>query len=1487
MDIARGNFYKTDTADRLPPFSRYQQAIKDLYKLEPDDCLNRIANTLREILNCETVCILLWNDAKQKLITEYESGLPEALHNPEHYRPDEGLTGKIIFSDATWLNCLIDIGNRQIYDQQKKVFLQEVTTKWENMERYDQVSNHGFRNLLGAPLFVRNEKLGAVKLINKLGDDGTLAEDGFGVKDLETLSYFLEAIEHVVEIKRNEKRVQSLLVVGQKIINTGSEFKEILNEIAERCADALNYRVCLIRLIEDKDLHVRASNVDLPSQTLPDIKSTPPAKAVEHRIPLKCTYDGDSKPSQLILESTEDEKKIKLSRPHSSFINFLQQFQLKSFLIVPILDRGHIIGTIECYASLPRGFPTAELNAIRMYIYALVISSIKDRQQLLLTNLIEMQRVSAVTDDAGAQEEKVINSVLSHIRNLLGRRLKTVAVLFSQQRLASAKLNCEEIYGVREKVLKSILGNAEFDALLSELNHPSDGNAFRTVVPGMRKINGKREELEVVRACISPERDRPPLGILFLGTQKSENGDGLPQHVAQLGADCLAVMLANIGEFKRSRGLPAIIRDASRALSQDEIYNLILSQTTGFFGFDFGAIARVDHMSRTIEIVKTKTVKPDLVNPEEWAAQARYTLGSDDILSWVQREKKHEIIDAARPGQRRDKRLNEEIYKQFNHRDLARIWVPFIFRKAGVTGEYEDDLVLGVIEAGYHRDTQDTINKEKSEQFVLFVDSCANTLQRITLLEERKSIDDILERFNQEMNSASRDRKPQRILQKLLEESVNLVRGDWGDITFLTHYDNKIRFLDNTISYNMPPLDRSEFARELEVGETGDTGIIGYVAWLGKAYWSNDVGTEPKYRLECPNVKSELAVPLRFSGRTIGVLNINSNSINWFDERKAELIQTVADQGAVLYHQARVVEPLYTLISPFNPFANPSELYTRVIDIIEEFLRTKTVSIWERIAKGHSEDQFTLKLVRASKGLWEKYGEAKIFQLPQECFTGNAVTTTKVVEVNEEEIKTEFITAKFAADNELRFMTAVPIAVGNECYGAINVFSRRNTKLFPEEVAILQILASKAAVALQSTRLIQSFNEVARIAPGDNVKSVLEGIAKAALIRLHADPVILFRYDAETRQLEPEAIVAGKFHFPEVQIVTTKNEMAKMILELKASRYLESEADYFKFEAEVNRSWHSNRFKSDFWHREKIKSLAALKLEHGGELVGMMFINYREPQVFTDPQKRLMEVFAAQAASVIYNAKTWERNNRYWEMQRADSLSLSVSEIVSSLAHNSGNLVFSTNMRVGRIQEFLNKVSGDTLPKSKIEEMVKSLREPLTELTEDFTRLRRYRQLDELNIQACDVNDLIRQALLMMRVKLDNQRITVDADRLTNSLPPVPCDHNQIQHVILNLFLNAAEAMGNKGTLSVATKVDDGYVQIRISDTGPGIAPENRNKIFSTTFTTKNLKEGSGMGLPISQYIVANHGGRLEFTSTPRKGTSFFVYLPLEDEDSL
>jgi GAF domain-containing protein len=615
-------------SDGISFFSSRQETFRKLYKLEPDKCLRSITEELRKSLDCETVCILLWNEGEQKLVTEYDSGLPESLGRAEEYGPHEGVTGATIFSENRWVRCLIDMKAHRIDDMQMRTRIDDESTNWHNMEAFASNSTKGdFRSLLGAPFSVRNQKLGVVKLINKLDGNGRLDDDGFKVEDVKTLSYFLDAIEHVVEIKRNEKQVQSLLHVGQKIIGSDFGHEEVLEEIVTRCASALNYRICLIRLLENDRLYVRASNMPPSGREELDARHTPYLSAVELKIPIKGSYQEDPRGrAQLQLFSAEGLKKIKLSKVNSRFTRFLHRHSLKSFLIVPIIRQGSVIGTIECYTSLPRDFSAQELDAIRLYVDALVITTINSRQQQLLTNLIELQRIGSVSDEAAGKEERVIAGVLNRMRELLGRKLKVLAVIFSRERLAQSNLARRELYGASRKELRDALGALEFQTILDGLHGPT-----RREQAGLRR--GKAGSAKAERAAksflkfeIPPDNEGAPLGALVLGFHGTVSDDEFPHQVARLGAAQLGVLLGNIEEFRRSKELLKIIDDAPLKNTLGDMYGFILNQTTGFFGFDFGAIAKVDYIGRRVETVMAQSAKPDLVDQTEWMLLSAYGL---------------------------------------------------------------------------------------------------------------------------------------------------------------------------------------------------------------------------------------------------------------------------------------------------------------------------------------------------------------------------------------------------------------------------------------------------------------------------------------------------------------------------------------------------------------------------------------------------------------------------------------------------------------------------------------------------------------------------------------------------------------------------------------------------------------------------------------------------------------------------------------------
>jgi two-component system cell cycle sensor histidine kinase/response regulator CckA len=148
-----------------------------------------------------------------------------------------------------------------------------------------------------------------------------------------------------------------------------------------------------------------------------------------------------------------------------------------------------------------------------------------------------------------------------------------------------------------------------------------------------------------------------------------------------------------------------------------------------------------------------------------------------------------------------------------------------------------------------------------------------------------------------------------------------------------------------------------------------------------------------------------------------------------------------------------------------------------------------------------------------------------------------------------------------------------------------------------------------------------------------------------------------------------------------------------------------------------------------------------------------------------------------------------------------------------------------------------------------------------------------------------DVNQVVRETLALRAYE---QRVTNIAviDALAAGLPQVFADGHQVQQVLLNLIINAEQAMlaaNGRGTIVVRTwhDADQESVILEINDDGPGIPEELQPKIFDPFFTTKEVGQGTGLGLTVAYAIVQEHGGRLRLESRPNAGASFYVELPV------
>jgi two-component system, NtrC family, sensor kinase len=144
-----------------------------------------------------------------------------------------------------------------------------------------------------------------------------------------------------------------------------------------------------------------------------------------------------------------------------------------------------------------------------------------------------------------------------------------------------------------------------------------------------------------------------------------------------------------------------------------------------------------------------------------------------------------------------------------------------------------------------------------------------------------------------------------------------------------------------------------------------------------------------------------------------------------------------------------------------------------------------------------------------------------------------------------------------------------------------------------------------------------------------------------------------------------------------------------------------------------------------------------------------------------------------------------------------------------------------------------------------------------------------------------DVNELVLQTTRLLRGQKAFRDIVIE-ERLDDGLPKVFGDENQLQQVLLNLSLNACEAMPGGGKLAITTARRGKDVTIRVADTGHGIRPEHMDRIFDPFFTTKPVGKGTGLGLSVSYGIVHQHGGELDVQSELNSGSTFRITLPIE-----
>lgn len=223
-------------------------------------------------------------------------------------------------------------------------------------------------------------------------------------------------------------------------------------------------------------------------------------------------------------------------------------------------------------------------------------------------------------------------------------------------------------------------------------------------------------------------------------------------------------------------------------------------------------------------------------------------------------------------------------------------------------------------------------------------------------------------------------------------------------------------------------------------------------------------------------------------------------------------------------------------------------------------------------------------------------------------------------------------------------------------------------------------------------------------------------------------------------------------------------------------------------------------------------------------------------------------------------------------------------ELTTGVAHELNNPLNNIGLFIGNITDLIELGSADT---ERILRELRSAHQQVGKATEIISHLRTFGRAAPVAREPVSINQVIARSLSLMQEQLRLRQITVVLDQSPEG-PTVAGSSIQLEQVFINLLTNARDALmeASVRTIEIATRIRTGWVDITVSDTGPGIPEGLEQRIFDPFFTTKGVGKGTGLGLSITYGIIKDHGGSIVVQNIPSRGAAFLIQLPLVPDDA-
>lgn len=456
------------------------------------------------------------------------------------------------------------------------------------------------------------------------------------------------------------------------------------------------------------------------------------------------------------------------------------------------------------------------------------------------------------------------------------------------------------------------------------------------------------------------------------------------------------------------------------------------------------------------------------------------------------------------------------------------------------------------------------------------------------------------------------------------------------------------------------------------------------------------------------------------------------------------------------------------------------------------------------------------------------------------------------------------------ARKSVRSELAVPLEIEGHVMGVLNVDSDRVNAFGTADEELLVALAQHSARVLHNvwllemlrlkTRQLETLVEVGQtIVSAPSLEETLQLITAQGAKLLRGKLCSLLLLDPEKQELSLKACYgAGMRYVAKPNQTLAESQVGVVVRRKRPLAVLNVQ--------ESDRYRHIEIAKA-----EGLVSLLSVPLLYRDQVIGVLNVYAGELHRFDNEEIRLLSALAHLSAIAIEKARLYEKIVDVEEQLRQNEKLSALGLLAAEIAHEIRNPL--TVMKM--LFHSLNLRFDPRDARAKDTAVIAEKMEHLDKIVE---RILRFARTSEPDFQPANLNVIIDDVLLLVRHKLAQQRIELRR-KLAEPLPVISCDRTQIEQVLLNLILNAAQAMPAGGALTIGTSADGQWVTCGVSDTGEGISPERQKQLFQPFLTSK--PSGTGIGLAIVCKIVDTHRGRIEVRSRRGKGTQFRIALPL------